>query len=132
MPRPKVPKCFSQANSLCASVVKSTFSMKTFIKGPTLSNVGSTLQFSMEVSTFEFSIESDDDDPRFGGFVRDNSSDNLSTTKSLKWNVMTLIRRGQNFSFFAALYCTYLDLNALFALQRKEGGLFCSTLLHLP
>ena len=91
MPRPNVPKCFSQANSLCASVVKSTFSMKTFIKGPTLSNVGSTLKFSMEVSTFEFSIESDDDDSRFGGFVRDNSSDNLSTTKSLKWNVMTVV-----------------------------------------
>ena len=58
MPRPKVAKCFSQANSLSASVVKSTFSLKTFINGPTLSKAVSTA----DVSTAEFSMESDEDD----------------------------------------------------------------------
>ena len=32
-----------------------------------------------------------------------------------KWNVIPLIWRGSNFSFFAALYCSCLEFNALLA-----------------
>ena len=40
----------------------------------------------------------------------------------MKWNVMPLIRRGSNFVFFAALYCSCLEFNAMLALpQRREA-----------
>ena len=42
-------------------------------------------------------------------------------TLDIKLNVTPLSRRGSNL-FFAALYCSCLELNALFALPRYKGG----------
>ena len=39
-----------------------------------------------------------------------------------KWNVTPLIWRGNNFSFFAALYCSCFEFDAMLALLKKEGG----------
>ena len=36
---------------------------------------------------------------------------------------MTLIKRGSNYSFFAAFYCSCLEFNDLLALPTNEGGL---------
>ena len=35
---------------------------------------------------------------------------------------MTLIKRGSNYSFFAAFFCTCLEFNDLLALPTKEWG----------
>lgn len=59
-----MPKCFSQELSLSVSDVKSTFSRKTLIKGPTISNVEFSevdvlkVEFSeVDVLKVEFSID---------------------------------------------------------------------------
>ena len=39
-----------------------------------------------------------------------------------QWNVTPLIRRGNNFYFFAALYFSSLGFNAMCALPTKEGA----------
>ena len=46
----------------------------------------------------------------------------LTSHAIVNWNVMPLIRRGSNFAFFAALYCSCLEFNGLLALPTKEGG----------
>ena len=90
-----MPKCFSQELSLSASDVKSTFSRKTLIKGPTISNVKLSevdvlkFEFSIDVSEVELTDVDDVsalllDEWRCGTLVRAKSSEILSTTKSLK------------------------------------------------
>ena len=37
----------------------------------------------------------------------------VTCKKNKEWNVMTLIRRGSDFSFFAAFYCYHLGFNAV-------------------
>ena len=40
----------------------------------------------------------------------------------MQWNVTLLMRRGSNFYFFAALYCSCFGFIDLLALPTKEGG----------
>ena len=39
-----------------------------------------------------------------------------------QWNATPLLKRGSNFSFFAALYLSCRGFNSLLALLTKEGG----------
>ena len=43
-------------------------------------------------------------------------------TKNKEWNVMTLVRRDSDFSFFAVFYCSCLGFNELLPLPTKERG----------
>ena len=42
----------------------------------------------------------------------------------MKWNVTSLIRRGSDFYFFAALYCSHLGFNVLLTLSIKALNQF--------
>lgn len=104
-PRPKTPKCFSQAISFWASEVKSTSSRKTLIRGSTISNDGG------------------DDDDAFGddasssgSLVFESSSAILSTTKSLK-------RTSRNFLNKNCQACSVQVLSSFLIFKTACGNL---------